>query len=242
VSASDHAAAFQNAIDYLATVYEPADKGEDLEPIRQLVYSFLLWDCTTNRADNAFKRLEDTYVDMNDLRVSRTEEIMGVLGKTYPRADERVARIKASLRDIYLREHAVSLASLREGGKREARKYLESLEGMHHFVAARVALLGMDSHAVPIEERLYDKFIKAEIFEPDTPIEKAAGSIERHVKASEGLETYLLLQSYSEDTATDGSELIAAGKTAKKKPTSRSKSKAAASSSKPSRKKKSAKS
>jgi hypothetical protein len=240
VSASDHAAAFQKAVDHLATVYEPAERGPDLEPIRQLVYSFLLWDCTAHRADNAFKRIEDTYVDMNDLRVSRAEEVMAVLGKTYPKADERVARIKASLRDVYLREHAVSLASLREGGKREARKYLESLEGMHHFVAARVALLAMDSHAVPIEERLYDKLLKAEIFEPDTPIEKAIGSIERHVKASEGLETYLLLQAYSEDTATDGSELAESAKPVKKKSASRSKSKGAATTRKPSRKKKSA--
>lgn len=242
MSSSDHAAAFQNALDHLASVYEPAERGEDLEPIRQLVYSFLLWDCTTSRADNAFKRLEDTYVDMNDLRVSRTEEIMGVLGKTYPRADERVARIKASLRDVYLREHAVSLASLREGGKREARKYLESLEGMHHFVAARVALLAMDSHAVPIEERLYAKFLKAGIFEPDTPIEKAIGSIERHVKASEGLDTYLILQAYSEDTSTDGSELAGSAKATKKKPSSRTTNKTAASTRKASRKKKSAKS
>lgn len=240
MSATDHAAAFQKAVDHLAAVYEPAPQGEDLQPIRQLVYSFLLWDCTTNRADNAFKRLEDTYVDMNDLRVSRTEEIMGVLGKTYPRSDERVARIKAVLRDIYLREHAVSLAFLREGGKREARKYLESLEGMHPFVAARVSLLSMDSHAVPIEERLYDKLLKAEIFEADTPIDKATGSIERHVKASVGLETYLVLQAYSEDTSTDGSELAAAIKPAKKSGTRKGKS--ASSGRTTSRKKKPAKS
>jgi hypothetical protein len=220
VSASDHAAAFQSVLDYLKKTYEPAPAMTDLEPIRQLVYSFLLWDCYTNRADNAFKRLEETYVDMNDLRVSRTEEIMGVLGKTYPNAEERVARIKATLREIYLREHAVSLASVREGGKREARKYIDSLEGMHPYVAARTCLLGMDCHAVPIEERLYAKLIKGGVFEEDTPMDKAHGTIERHVKASDGLETYLLLQAYSEDTETDGTEL--AGKPGKsKKPSGR---------------------
>lgn len=238
MSASDHAAAFQSVLDYLKKTYEPAPAMTDLEPIRQLVYSFLLWDCYTNRADNAFKRIEETYVDMNDLRVSRTEEIMGVLGKTYPNAEERVARIKAALREIYLREHAVSLATVREGGKREARKYIDSLEGMHPFVAARTCLLGMDCHAVPIEERLFAKLIKGGVFEEDTPMDKAHGTIERHVKASEGLETYLLLQAYSEETETDGSEL--AGKSTKSKKSSGRKSSAA---DKPaSRKKKAAKS
>jgi len=213
VSATEQANAFQTVVDQLKATYEPAEANTDLEPIRQLVYSFLLWDCTTNRADNAFKRIEETYVDMNDLRVSRAEEIMDVLGKTYPDAEERVARIKASLRDIYLREHTVSLVAVREGGKREARKYVDSLDGMHPFVSARVCLLGMDCHAVPVEERLLNKLIKAGVFEPETPLDKASGTIERHVKASEGLETYLVLQAYSEETSADGSEL--AGKPAK---------------------------
>ncbi len=217
MSAIEQASAFQQVVDHLKATYEPAPATTDLEPIRQLVYSFLLWDCTTSRADNAFKRIEETYVDMNDLRVSRAEEIMDVLGKTYPAAEERVARIKASLRDIYLREHAVSLVTVREGGKREARKYVDSLDGMHPYVSARVCLLGMDCHAVPIEERLLSKLIKAGVFEADTPLDKAAGTIERHVKASDGLETYLVLQAYSEDTSADGSELAPKpGKTKKK--------------------------
>ena len=217
MSATEQANAFQRVVDHLTAQYEPAAADTETEPIRQLVYSFLLWDCTTSRADNAFKRIEETYVDMNDLRVSRTEEIMDVLGKTYPDAEERVDRIKASLRDVYLREHAVSLASVREGGKREARKYVESLEGMHPFVAARVCLLGMDCHAVPIEERLLAKLIKAGVFEPDTPLDKASGTIDRHVKASKGLETYLVLQAYSEDTSADGSELAPKPAKTKKK-------------------------
>ena len=63
----------------------------------------------------------------------------------------------------------------------------------------------MDCHAVPLEERLLDKLIKAGVFEPETPLDKASGTIERHVKASEGLETYLVLQAYSEETSADGS-------------------------------------
>jgi hypothetical protein len=239
VSVPDHAAAFQNVIDQLAGLYDPAPRGEEIEPIRQLVYSFLLWDSATNRADNAFKRLEETYVDMNDLRVSRTEEVMAVLGKTYPRADERVARIKASLRDVYLREHAVSLSSVASGGKREAKKYLDSLDGMHQFVAARVSLLALDSHAIPLEERVFAKLIKAEVFEPDSPIEKAVGSIERHVKATDGLQTYLLLQAWSEDNASDGSEFAGSAAKPKKKAAS---GKSTASKANGSRKKKSAKS
>lgn len=239
MSANEQATAFQNVLDQLKAKYEPAEANTDLEPIRQLVYSFLLWDCTTSRADNAFKRIEETYVDMNDLRVSRTEEIMDVLGKTYPSAEERVARIKASLRDVYLREHAVSLATVREGGKREARKYVDSLEGMHPFVAARVCLVGMDCHAVPLEERLLGKLIKGGVFEQDTPLDKAAGTIERHVKASEGLETYLILQAYSEDTSADGSELAEGAAKTKKKSGSRKTSKTTRSTT---RKKKTAKS
>ena len=46
MSATEQANAFQTVVDQLKATYEPAEANTDLEPIRQLVYSFLLWDCT----------------------------------------------------------------------------------------------------------------------------------------------------------------------------------------------------
>jgi hypothetical protein len=170
---------------------------EDREPIAELVYSFLLWESTTARADNAFKRVTSQFVDFNDLRVSRPIEVEFALGKTYPLLDERIMRLQASLQDIYVREYEVSL-HLEKLSKRDARKYLESLEGMPPFVAARTTLFVLGAHAMPIEQRLLDYLIEAGVLDDGTDLEKAQGLFERHVKAEDCLAAYLKLQHFAE--------------------------------------------
>jgi hypothetical protein len=166
--------------------------------IEELVYSFLLWESSVQRADNAFKRCQSSFVDLNDLRVSRSNEVQAVLGKTYPLLEERVERLQASLHEIYIREYEVSLAQLDELSKRDARRYLESLEGMVPFVAARVMLFKLGAHAVPIERRLLEKLIEEGVLEADTDIAKAQGALERHIKADDATAAALKLQSFSE--------------------------------------------
>ncbi|GEM_PF-460226 len=171
----------------------------DREPIGELVYSFLLWEASTSRADNAYKRILSQFVDFNDLRVSRRPELEAALGKTYPNIDERIMRLQAALQDVYVREYEVSLGVLDKLSKRDARKYLESLEGMPPYVAARVTLFVLGAHAVPVERRLLDQLIEAGVLEEGTDIEKAQGLLERHIKAEDGVAAYQKLQNFAEN-------------------------------------------
>jgi hypothetical protein len=208
VSAADQSKNLTKLLKSLASAYPDAPPLRPESPavitaMDELVYSFLLWESTHHRAANAYKRLRDAFVDDNELRVTRNEEIMAVLGKTYPHAEERVMRLRAALRDVYLREHAVSLEKAKTLAKREARKYVESLEGMHPFVAARVVLLGFGGHAVPLEDRLLDKLAEAGVVDDGADVVKAQGSLERMVKAADAAEAAQLLQALSEDTGAD---------------------------------------
>ncbi len=135
---------------------------------------------------------------------------MDVLGKTYPDAEERVARL-ASLRDIYLRTHGLSGRGPR--GRQTRSSEVRRLARRHAPFVSR-GCASWEWIVTPSRLRsVCSTDIKAGVFEPETPLDKASGTIERHVKASEGLETYLVLQAYSEETSADGSEL--AGKPAK---------------------------
>lgn len=197
---------------------EPPPDGRTA--VEELVYSFLLWESTTSRADNAFKRVGEQFVDLNDLRVSRHAEVAAVLGKTYPLLDERVMRIDSALNDVYRREHEVSLASLESMSKRDARKYLESIEGVVPFVVARVTLFSLGAHALPVEDRLVRRLEEAGVLEPGSNPAKAAGSLERQVKADEAVGAYLKLQHFSEHG-------VGAGRTASTRKTTTAKKAAA---------------
>jgi len=183
-----------------------AVKDETLafDPIDQYVYSSLLWNSTHAKAANAFKRIKSSTVDYNDFRVGAYEEIIATLGERYPEVAPRTERLRASLNDIYSREHAVSLDSLRELGKREARAYLDSLTGAVPYVSARVMLISFDAHAVPIDERTHGLLLKEGIIEDDVDIPRATGILERAVKAADALLAHQKLHAWSERGGKQG--------------------------------------
>lgn len=216
---SDPAKRFAALLKRLRTDFEPpseattpagaapaaAPPAEGNEPvIDQAVYSFLLWETTSVQAATAMKRLREAFVDLNELRVCFPEEISAVLGERFPKSRERATRLRAALNDIYRREHALSLARLAEIPKREARTYLESLEGVPSFVAARVALVSLGCHAVPVDERLLALLSAERAVEPDLSVEEASSWVERQVRANEAAQTHQLFQSWADEEGGAG--------------------------------------
>lgn len=198
----DHGKALNAVLRKIKGQYEVIELPER-SPLEEFIYSFLLWEASAQRADPAFKRLMNHVVDLNELRVCRPSEITAVLGKTYPLVDERAQRLKAALHEIYLREFAVSLDKCVSMNKRDARKYLETLEGMPPYVAARVVLTRLDGHAIPVDDSLLSRLVEAEALEPGLDPARAEGILERHIKAEDALKTHLLLQAWSDDPETE---------------------------------------
>lgn len=202
MSAQDHAKALNTLLKSVKSKYDPAELAERT-PLEELVYSMLLWEAPASKADGAYKRIVASMVDFNELRVTRSPELVALMGKTYPRVEERAARLRAALNELFLREYAVTLDPCAAMSKRDARKYLESLEGCPQYVAARVLLLRMDGHAIPVDDRLNYRLMEAGVTEEDADCSKTAGVLERHVKAEDARAVHLLLQSWSEDPATE---------------------------------------
>lgn len=199
----------------------PPDVAGMDDPIAVLVFSFLLWECNTNKAVTAYQHIQNNVVDYNDLRVSMPHETIDLLGVRYPRVDERCDRLRATLRDVYGREHAVTLARLNDMGKREVRKYIESLDGIVPYVAARVMLLCFDTHAVPVDEQLQQRLVREQIVDPNVDLTETASWLERQIKASDGVDAHYILQAWVESTAKSGSGTSRKRKTTKKSGTTK---------------------
>lgn len=204
MSAEHNVEDLKNLLKSVEKSVAPADPGPVDDPLEQFVYSFLLWESTRSKADQAMKRIAGAVVDFNELRVCLQPELESILGERYPLVSERARRIKLGLHSVYLREHAVSLDHLSAANKRDAKKYLDTLEHVPSFVAARVLLLSLGGHAMPLDQQLFDKLVEEEIFDEGMEIERASSILERHVKAAEGVETYLLLEGWSESAGGAG--------------------------------------
>ncbi|MBL0926306.1 MAG: hypothetical protein IBJ11_01470 [Phycisphaerales bacterium] len=202
MSATDTSKALNALLKKLKSSHEPPALPER-SPMDEFLYSFLLWEASSSKAENALRRIREQAVDDNELRVTRPHDIAAALGKTYPRAEERSLRMRAALHEIYLREHAVTLEPALALSKRDTRKYLESLEGTPPYVAARFCLIKQQAHAIPIDDRLLGRLIAAGIVEEGADVARAEGVLERHLKAEQALETHQLLQTWAEDGAAE---------------------------------------
>jgi hypothetical protein len=165
----------------------------------QLVYSFLAWESSIARASIAAKRLHGSVVDYNEMRVCLAEELASILGDRYPRGVERAARLKSTLNDLYKREHTVTLAPIAAMSKRDARTYLESLEGMPPYVAARLLLLAFGGHAFPVDSRIHAALLEEQCLPADCQASDASGWLERQFRAGEAAEPYLLVEAWLND-------------------------------------------
>lgn len=176
----------------------PEDPAKD--PIGTLVMSFLMWEATTEKAVSAYERIKSNIVDLNDLRVCMPEEVAGWIGVRYPNALDRCQRLRTCLRAVFAREHAMGLGSL-SGSKREARKYLESLDAIVPYVAQRVLLLSYDTHLVPVDEQLRSRLVAIEVCEPGMDLNELSSWISHHVKAGHAVEVHQSLQKWAEKGA-----------------------------------------
>ena len=124
------------------------------DPVAVLIHSWLLWEASTEQAEIAMRKLLDAFVDYNEIRVSLPHEKASVIGKRYPRLEERLHGIRRTLHSLYLARHALSFEHLEGKGKRDIKADIESLDGMHPFVAARILRLSFEVHALPADDQL----------------------------------------------------------------------------------------
>ena len=166
--------------------------------LNEFLRSFLIWDAGVPAARDAAERISRQLVDFNDLRVCLPGDLESILGEDYPGVAARAQRLRAALSDLVRRTHTVTLEQLATMSKRDARAYLDSLEGVPPFVSARVVLVSLDVHAMPMDRRTHAKLVENGAMAEDTTPEHAAEHIQRRVKAGELLGVYLGVQAWTD--------------------------------------------
>ena len=166
------------------------------DPIAVIVFSFLLWEATTSQAQDAMRKVVDSIVDFNELRVSLPPEVIAVIGSRYPNSMERAQRMKSVLHAIYLAHHAVSLDPLQAGGKREVRAFIEGLDGIPPYVSSRVLHRCFEVHTIPVDDRLVDLFVEHGVLSEIASPDEVGKWLSRQVKSSDGIRVEAALRAF----------------------------------------------
>ncbi len=169
-----------------------------------MVHAWLLWESNSEQASAAMEKLLAARVDFNELRVSLPHETASVIGKRYPRIEERLRGLRETLHALYLSRHHLSFDHLQDKGKREIKAEIEGLDGMNAFVAARLLRILFDVHAMPADDQisalLHDQGVIAEPAEP----EDIASWLASSVKSNDAVAAMAAMQAAVDKAWQDG--------------------------------------
>jgi len=174
-----------------------AKKIDLTDPVEQLLLGILSRETTETGATSALKRLRESVVDFNELRVSSPRELMGPLGKDFPQALEKARDINGMLNEIFNRQHDLDLTFLRNKSRREARQYLEKLPGVDRHTVASVMLLSIGGHAVPVDGHMLAFLRRAELVDPEADEKEIEAFLERNVSATDAYTFYVRFRRYA---------------------------------------------
>ena len=168
------------------------------DPIDTIVFAIICEDFPEASARMLIKRIEKHFVNLNDLRVSRTEEIAEFLGgdsDIYKKLGETMTQALNSIFDKY---NTMSLTVLDELGKRQAHKELGGFDGMSDFVARYCSTVSFGSHYIPLTEGMVEYLKEGGFVNPTADTRTIEGFLERKIKAADGFTFYALLRQESE--------------------------------------------
>jgi hypothetical protein len=163
------------------------------DAITQMILGILSRDVPESKAREALDRLRALVVDYNELRVVPPIEMTEMVGEL-PRARLKCEDLSRALNRVFAREHEVSLDRLSGLPRKEVSEYLESIDGLDAYSRARVRLLGLQQHAVPLDEAMWAYACQAEVIDRKCSLEEAQAFLERQIPEGEALEFVALLE------------------------------------------------
>lgn len=168
------------------------------DPIDAVIFAVLAEHIKSSTARTAVKKFQKHFVDHNDLRVSRTEEALDVLGGESSQLRVIAHSMSDVLNAVYSKFDTVSLMALTEIGKRQARKVLEEFEGITPFVVSYCFLTALNGHAIPITDKMIEYLRGLEFVHPKAKTHDIEGFLERQISVNNAYECYTLIRKAAE--------------------------------------------
>jgi endonuclease III len=168
------------------------------EPVDALVYAIISEKITRSHADSVIHKLKEHFADLNDLRVSRVDEIAETIGGEEQAAMETASAIVKILTSVFIKYNVVSLGALKKMGKRPARQFLERMEGVSRFAVDYCMLTSLQGHAIPLTKKMVEYLIENGMVHPSSDEQEIEGFLARQISAENAYEFYALLRSRSE--------------------------------------------
>lgn len=171
---------------------------ETAEDVAQLLLIFILLEETSREVvEDALKRIERGFVDLNELRVSSPTEIAEVIPGV-PHAQRKGIRLTKLFSAMFLKHNTMDWDFLRSMGVREVRQYFETIAGGDEVLGAAAVMLLAAGHAVPADTDVRRVLTRLDLIGRDEDTASVHGFLERSVSRVQGFEVWWLIRRLGE--------------------------------------------
>lgn len=178
--------------------FKPAAPPSDRSVLEHLLYACCLENSKHDVTDDVFAKLQESYYDWNEVRVTTIAELSEVMA---PLNDPPQAanRLKRALQGVFEKYYSFDIDILRKGNLGKAVKDFESINGVTPFCVSYVAQNALSGHSIPVNYGGFKLFIVLDVI---TEAEASKGRIpglERTVPKTKGVEFGSLLHQLAVD-------------------------------------------
>lgn len=164
------------------------------EPVDALIYATVSENITEQQAQAAIKRLQDYFVDFNDLRVASIDEMVEVIGKDLPSGQTIARTLANSLRAVFEKYNMLSLQSIKKLGKRPAKLILEKITAATPFVINYCMLTALQGHAIPLTSAMIEYLKTNMLVDANAGYEEIEGFLSRQITTKNAYDFYFRLR------------------------------------------------
>jgi endonuclease III len=176
----------QKTVAKLSTLVKKVDEPPPMDVVKRMVYAICREGTSRDEADAAFKKLGESFFDLNEVRVSAAREVAKAL-KALPDNMDRAERIISILQEVFETTYSFDLESLHKKGLKQAQKMLERYRGSSPFLVAHVLRHSMDGHAMPVDEDMLRCMKRLELVEEDADLESGQATLENLIPKNKGI-------------------------------------------------------
>jgi endonuclease-3 len=161
-----------------------------------MLYACCLENSQYDAADEAFAKLQQSYHDLNEVRVTTVAELKDDIFSGLSNPGEVATRVKQTLHSMYETRYSFDLEEMRKGNLGKAVAEMEKWEGTTPYMISFVTQHALGGHSIPLSKSALHFFIIAEMLTPVEAEKKQVPGLERTIAKSKGPEFASLLHQF----------------------------------------------
>mgnify|MGYP002623724667 CR=1 FL=1 len=177
--------------------YSPVAPPPGRGVLESMLYGCALENAPYQQADDAFARLQETYFDWNEVRVTTVSELAEVM-RGLPDPKAAATNLKRCLQNMFEAEYSFDLEGLVKENLGKAIKKLQRY-GASAFVTSYTTQTALGGHSIPVDSAALNLLLVLGVITEAEAEKKQAPGLERAIPKSKGVEFGSLLHQLAVD-------------------------------------------